>query len=478
MPTYPWENMRPNDTFQLVQREWISDRDWEQLLTLYLPIIGSEAYTLFHAFYQQINKETFQSEVMRHSAIMNRLVWGKETYLRSRMRLEALGLIKVYTRKEQFQDPQLLVMLYAPVTRQAFFADPTLSSLLYSAVGEGEYQKLADKDRLLLLDKLQEDDWQETTAQLKDVYRLPMQHPNYHSASVSRLQDAKETAILPLSGSDFDQKFFVEYLQQSFLGEKAVTDEVLAMSKTLYQLYGISEMDLARLAYQAADVGTNTIDVHRYQMLALKQATSNQAGPVLTERVSVVKQQNKTQQKQQQAHWQQQGLTQDQLTLAAWARSYAVIPFARYLKESRNGFLTRQETRVLSDMMQSGRLKPEVINIMVYFYLIEQERESLPPSTLQRTEDDWLQHQVDSAEAALVYLKQRQEKQKQKKETKRYQKPKQGYQESVPQWLIDQNKARQQKKDKETPSTTKAAPATNQNDLKRRLEELMKKGGK
>lgn len=483
MATYPWENLRPNDTLQLVLKEWISDRDWGQLLNLYLPIIGSDAYALFHALYQRIGLETFQSEVLRHSDLMNLLVWNKETYVRARMRLEALGLLRVYTRKEQFQDPQALLFLYAPVTAATFFNDPTLSSLLYGAVGEARYQALAAKDEIALLKTFKAAEWQETTTQFKDAYRLPMQHPQAAMNAATHVTKATEPH-LPLAPPDFDRELFTEYLQQSFLGERAVTAEVVAMSASLSQLYGMDEVDLARLAYQAADVRTNTIDVKRYQQLALEAAlapASEQTTAPLVERVSAKQAADAQAADKNAAHWRAAGLTPEQLTLAKEAKQYAVIPFAKYLKAHRHGFLTPSEGKTLKSMVERGHLKPAVINIMTYYYLVEMERENLAASTLQRTEDDWAQKQIDTPEAALVYLKARQENQDkaraQRKKT--YQKPKPGYQEAKPKWLIEQQKqkAQGQKQKADSAQTQTSVASANTELINERLNQLLNKGG-
>ncbi|MDO4681135.1 MAG: DnaD domain protein [Aerococcus sp.] len=535
MSNYPWENLRPNDTLQLVQREWITDQAWANLLALYLPIIGSDAHTLFHTFYQQINRETYQSEVLRHSDLMNMLVWNKETYIRARGRLEALGLLKIYTRKEQFQDPQLLVLLYAPVSRQTFFGNATLSSLLYGAVGEATYQKLLNADQIPAFQKIKGEEWKETTAQFKDVYHLPTHTPPTDTDAKMHITDAS-TVKIPLSKSGFDRSFFKDYLQQGFLGELAITTEVLDMSETLYQLYGYDEVDLARLAYQAADLRTNTIDVKRYQSLALKAATepprtkpetatrsevskpnaitSNTttatspsttapAGQPLQERATEAKKLEQAVLEQSQKQWKEKGLTDDQLALARDAKVYHVVVFARYLKEARGGFLTDKEMKGLNDMVARGHLKPEVINIMTYYYLIEQGNENLRVYTLQSTEDDWSQKKIYSAEDALYYLKERQVKRQEQLEQKRYNKPRRGYQERIPQWLVEQKKGTQtsnQPNETERSTQKKASDKSNANqkntnqqsssasqgskqttqkqaDINQRLKRLMNKGG-
>ncbi|MCI5775397.1 MAG: DnaD domain protein [Aerococcus sp.] len=419
----PWETLQLTDTLKIQQAEWLSDVDWKTLAALYLPIIGSQSYALFHALYQLLNVKRFESDVIRHTDITDTLVWPARTYVIARAHLEGIGLLDVYHREDAYQDPQWLYFLKAPVTPKAFFEDTVLSTLLYREVGEQRFKQLrsAFSVKRPQVDRSQ---WQETTYSFRDVYRF--------SAEETRaLSDMTETEeyVLPsrrrksphhVSGGDFDTTVFKQTLLQRHIPEQALTDMVMEVATVIHDLYGYDELGIARLAYEAMDFKRQRIDTDSMQKRAYDGLPEQQNQQSNAEAETTSNQQILAQ------------LTADQRNLAEQARAYPVMTFVSYLKESRHGYLTKQEQQLLTAMVSRGRLSQAVINVMAYYYLVELDKPTLYQDTMEATENDWLKHHIETPEQALYYL---QKREPQRRKNQRKYSSHANYKEMTPQWM-------------------------------------------
>ena len=230
---YPWEDLHPQSGFVIEQTEWISDLDQQVLLYLYQPIIGPISYALYFTFFGALNKEKHRSEELTHADIMEQLVLGKEQFIRARRRLEAIGLLQVYQNNNQQSQLANVYRLLAPLAADKFFKDAIMSTLLMDRVGEQKYNALITK--FSIPDKRYED-WTEATATFQDVYRLPNQL-NFIEQKQEELlvKTEKQQQPVKLSDSHFSMPLFVELLQGSFVGEKAITPEVREMTLALHR---------------------------------------------------------------------------------------------------------------------------------------------------------------------------------------------------------------------------------------------------
>lgn len=414
---YPWEDLHPQSGFVIEQIEWISDLDQQVLLYLYQPIIGPISYALYFTFFGGLNKEKYRSEELTHAEIMEQLVLGKEQFIRARRRLEAIGLLQVFQNNNQQSQLANVYRLRAPLTADNFFKDAIMSTLLMDRVGEQKYGALMAK---FSIPDTSYQNWTEATATFQDVYHLPNQL-NFIEQKQEELlvKTNKLQQPIKLADSNFSMPLFVELLQGSFISEKAITPEVREMTLALHQLYGYDEIDLQRIALAATDISTNKIDVAKYQAEALRQtrektnpaSTVNVQGHHLIERSEAQLENEIKLQAEQRQLWKKQGLSDTNLELAEIAKQYPPMEFVRSIKEQRGGYLTKSESNILADLLDKGTLSPAVLNIMIYYYLVEQKKNGLNRALMEKTGDDWGQNNIKTPEAALLYLKGRLDKQ-------------------------------------------------------------------
>ncbi|MGL4267328.1 MAG: DnaD domain protein, partial [Weissella cibaria] len=109
-------------------------------------------------------------------------------------------------------------------------------------------------------------------------------------------------------------------------------------------------------------------------------------------------------------------------------------------RENAGGFVTDNEVRALNDIAQLDKIKPEVLNIMLFELTVVEKRTNLSKALLQTIVNDWAQAGVTTAVDAMTYLqkrtKQRQEKAQQsgKSGAKRWQRKEPVVKETRPDW--------------------------------------------
>ncbi len=416
MAFMPWENLEPQSGLIIYQKEWLSENDMAVFLHLYQPMLGAESAALYQSLRAQIEIGAWHSSILRHSDLMEQLVMGKEEYIRARQRLEALGLVQVFHNQNPDKQVQTRYDLLAPLPADKFFTDSLMSSLLIYYVGEDRFHRLVDRFSWQPYQALEQADWREVTASFRDVYRLPQ-------AIYPVSQETREHLVRTNEGdkhfdlgqnSKFDLQVFKELLQGSFVGEKALTKEVIDMTQTLHEIFGYDEVSLQRMALEACDIKENKIDLDKYQAIALAQAEADNKAP-LKERSQELQEVQAQAQEEAQKLWKEQGLSDEDLEFTATLRNYPSVPFAKSIKDQQGGFLTKNETQAIGDILQMGILNPSTLNVMIHYYLVEDGKDRLSRPLLEATADDWSQHKVDSPEAALLYLRGRLDHQKQAK---------------------------------------------------------------
>lgn len=139
-------NVLPADTYVVINKTLLSNHDRCLLIMLYQPIIGSEATNLFLTLWSYLDKDEITSAEWTHHHLMTSMRLKLTTIIEARERLEAIGLIKVYVKKDHVNN--YLYELYSPISAYEFISNPILNISLYNNVGKTEYERLINHFRL------------------------------------------------------------------------------------------------------------------------------------------------------------------------------------------------------------------------------------------------------------------------------------------------------------------------------------------
>ena len=135
-------NALPADTYTVVNKTIITDKDLKIVSMLYQPIIGYTAISLYFTLIDDLNNRDLISDDLTHYHLMTTMQLRLEDIIIAREKLEAIGLMKTYVKKGNVN--QYAYLLFSPVSPNEFFNHPILNVVLYNNIGKKEYDKLVN----------------------------------------------------------------------------------------------------------------------------------------------------------------------------------------------------------------------------------------------------------------------------------------------------------------------------------------------
>ena len=134
-------NILPADTYIVVNKTIITEVDRRIITTLYQPIIGSNATSLYFTLVDDLNRDEIMSKQETHHHLISTMQIKLENFVIAREKLEAVGLLKTYLKKDENINNYVYV-LYSPMSVEEFVNHPILNIVLYNNVSKDEYNKI------------------------------------------------------------------------------------------------------------------------------------------------------------------------------------------------------------------------------------------------------------------------------------------------------------------------------------------------
>ncbi|GAA0375543.1 replication initiation and membrane attachment family protein [Bacillus horti] len=137
-----WNEVKPIDGFRVQAKRILSHTEHKTLTHLYQPIIGALSYALYLTLLDEVEGERLFSVEKNHQWLMKVMNQSLDVIYQSRLRLEALGLLKTYVLHKDEDQTLFEYELYHPLTPEQYFGDDLLSICLYNQVGAQRYKEL------------------------------------------------------------------------------------------------------------------------------------------------------------------------------------------------------------------------------------------------------------------------------------------------------------------------------------------------
>ena len=159
------EKVLPADTFVVVNRTILNNEDRKLLIMLYQPIIGYKAISLYFTLWSDLDKREITSIEYTHHHLMTSMQLRLTEIIEAREKLEAIGLIKTYIKKQNINN--FVYELYSPISASEFLNNPILSTSLFNNVGKFEYEKIIDYFKV---PRINLKEYQEITCNFDEVF--------------------------------------------------------------------------------------------------------------------------------------------------------------------------------------------------------------------------------------------------------------------------------------------------------------------
>lgn len=159
------EKVLPADTFIVFNKTILHDEDRKILLMLYQPIIGYQAISLYFTLWNNLDRREIFSKECTHHLLMTNMQLRLSSIVEARERLEAVGLLKTYLKKQNINN--FVYELYSPISPYDFLNNPVLATTLFNNVGKYEYEKILEYYQV---PKINLKEYEEITCSFTDIF--------------------------------------------------------------------------------------------------------------------------------------------------------------------------------------------------------------------------------------------------------------------------------------------------------------------
>ena len=367
----------PADTYMVCNKTVITDKDKKIVTMLYQPIIGHVAVSLYYTLIDELDKQEVMGREETHHHLMASMQLKLEDILIAREKLEAIGLIKTYMKKDNIN--QYVYLLYSPISVNDFFNHPILNVVLYNNLGKKEYDKVL---QYFKIPKLNLKDYEDITCSFDDVFS------SVRSTSYEVNDDIIKTdSNKILLNKEIDFNLLMESIPKNQLNDKCFNDETRELINSLSYIYNLDTLDMqgivrnsinekglidkallrksCREYYQFDNYGNLPTLIYNRQPEFLKKPTGDNS------------------------KWAKMVYTFENIT-----------PYQLLKAKYKGAEPTDRDKKLVESLLIDQKLKPGVVNVLIS-YVLKVNNEQLTKSFVETIAGQWKRLNVETVEEAM-----------------------------------------------------------------------------
>ena len=227
----------PADTYVVVNKTVIKDLDRKLITMLYQPIIGYSATSLYFTLVDDLDKRELMSEELTHHHLMSTMQLKLEDIVVARKKLEAVGLLKTYFKKDHVNN--YIYLLYSPMSANEFLNHPVLNIVLYNNLGKKEYDRIVD---FFKISKINVKDYEDISASFSTVFRSVSGNVLIENENIRRENINKITI-----GERVDFNLLISSIPSNMVSSKCFNEETKELINALAYTYDIDDINMQGL---------------------------------------------------------------------------------------------------------------------------------------------------------------------------------------------------------------------------------------
>ena len=383
-------NLMPADTYVVCNKTILKDQDRKILTMLYQPIIGSIAINLYFTLWDNLDRTEILSCTFTHHILMCSMRIKLEDIIEAREKLEAMGLIKTYIKKDTVN--HYIYELYSPLSAYDFINNPILSTTLYNNIGALEYNKTISYFKIPKLNLI---GYENITCTFQEVFV---------SSSLVDLEtvqnDIRKSQTLGLSilpTIDFNN--ILSSIPEEILNYRSITIPVKEFVYKLAFIYNLNDDCMIELIRNSINE-KHTIDKNLLRDNCRNYYQFEHSGklPSLIYR-------NQPEYLRKPAG--------DTSPRAKMIYTFETISPYDFLCSKNNGVApSKRDLKIVEMLLIDYELKPGVINVLID-YVLRISNNKLIPSYVSAIADQWRKSKIETVEGAMnIAEKEYQKKQK------------------------------------------------------------------
>ena len=249
------ENILPADVFMVVNKTVFSNNDLKILYTLYQPLVGNQAISLYYNLYNYLDYQETVSSEASHSILLKMMNITIKEFNDARVKLEAIGLLKTYRKNGNLNN--YIYELYSPLEAQEFINNPLLSTALYTTIGTVAYQNIVKSFETISIAK---NDYDDITAKFSDVFIFESSMVN--DDVIDNLK-GKHNQKIKLENK-IDLSSILALIPDELLSKKSITKDIKELIYKVAFTYNYDDQDLVEI------IKASINDQHKIDTDALK----------------------------------------------------------------------------------------------------------------------------------------------------------------------------------------------------------------
>lgn len=227
----------PADTYTVVNKTVIKDLDRKLITMLYQPIIGYSATSLYFTLVDDLDKRELMSEDLTHHHLMSTMQLKLDDIVVARKKLEAVGLLKTYYKKDHVN--HYVYLLYSPMSASDFLNHPVLNIVLYNNLGKKEYDRIVD---FFKVPKINTKDYEDITSSFSDVFKsvsgnVLIENENIRKENINKLN----------MNSKVDFNLLISSIPTNMISPRCFNDEIKELINSLSFTYDIDDINMQGL---------------------------------------------------------------------------------------------------------------------------------------------------------------------------------------------------------------------------------------
>ncbi len=226
----------PADIYSVYNKTVLTKVDKDNLISLYQPIIGHAAVSLYLTLWRDLDKLEIISKDFTHHHLMTILKMNLNDIKVAREILESVGLIKTYFKKGDINS--YVYELYSPLSSYEFFNHPILNVVLYNNIGKNEYENLKKIYTNINLNLKEYNDISKTL----DTTFKSSNNINFENKDIKEKNLSK---INIKNGLDFD--LIISSLPKGIINDKTFNKKTKELINNLAFVYNLDSLKMSEL---------------------------------------------------------------------------------------------------------------------------------------------------------------------------------------------------------------------------------------
>ncbi|ENQ3079240.1 replication initiation and membrane attachment family protein [Bacillus cereus] len=457
MERQSWMELLPIDRYKVSVKGLLHSYDRKVLTMLYQPLVGSKAFSLYMTMWGELEQDRMLGKENTHHSLMVTMQMQLPEIYEERVKLEAIGLLKVYIKKDK--DIRLFIYeLQPPLSPKQFFDEIALNLFLYNRLGHKKYNQVKIYFAEEILDF---SSYKEVTCSFSDVFQS-YTSAQYHAAQAEL--EVMAEGIMPskvegsppvISNDSFDFSLFIEGLS-TLVPRKSITKDVKKCIIQLAYVYEIDPVAMQKVVLGAM-MGNQEISLEDLRKEARNWYQFENGGslPILSERVQPYKKRTMNG---------IEPVTKEQ----AFIKWLEEISPKQLLKEISGGSeATKADLRIVESLIMDQKLEPGVVNVLIHYVMLQLDMK-LSKSYVERIAGHWSRKKVDTVVEAMTLAKIEHRQYKEwaaEKKNSSASRKKTTRKEKLPKWMSKS----------EEPEKNTVIPTMDVEAEKKKLDEILKK---